>query len=154
MEQVCFFMMHREGWAKQMKTRTVHIIGRYFLPPRAHFGLLQSSDARIAVSVWPAWGNFYNEIHLGAPSLCALSSGEQDCVIDNPFKMGHEWWMWFVREHFEFISMTRGDWYLTSWFNPRCASIKWWSWAAVGSGNPPSLCSLLPGRSLRSTTPL
>lgn len=43
-----------------------------FLPACAHFGQLRSSHARVAVSVWPAWGNFYNEIHLGAPSLCAL----------------------------------------------------------------------------------
>lgn len=60
----------------------------------AVFGQLQRSDARLVVGIWPAWGNFYNEIHLGAARLCALlqlSIGEQDCVTDSPFKMGHEW---------------------------------------------------------------
>lgn len=69
-----FFMMHREGWAKQMKPRTVHIIGRYFLPPMCTFfrtlAVLGCSSG--CQCVWPAWGNFYNEIHLGAASLCAL----------------------------------------------------------------------------------
>lgn len=54
-----------------MKTCTVNTTGPWFHPHCARFGLLQSLDARIRVR-WPAWGEFYDEIHLGAPRLCAL----------------------------------------------------------------------------------
>lgn len=67
MEQLCFFLIHREGWAEQMKTSTLLISGQYFLPPCAHFwtiavlgrpGSCQCLACMGDILQWnPSWGS-------------------------------------------------------------------------------------------------
>lgn len=74
MEQVWLFflMMHREGWAKQMKTRTVHIIGRYFLSSPCTFWTIAVLGCPCSCQCLACMGEFLQwNPSWGTVSLCS-----------------------------------------------------------------------------------
>lgn len=116
MEQVCFFLMHREGWAKQMKTRTVHIIGRYFPPPCAHFRTVAVLGCSSSCQCLACMGEFLQwNPSWGTESLCSAIAEQRRAGLcywqadQNGTRMVN---VISRREHFDLVSMTRGDWYL------------------------------------------
>ena len=73
-------LMHREEWGSADEKRSAPHHRPIFssASPGARLGRSRRSDARTAVSVWPAWGDFYNETRVGGTeSLCSAVAEQQ-----------------------------------------------------------------------------